>query len=318
MKIAIIYTGGTIGMEKDPISNSLQPRGIEAIQKFVMQEFSKKNISFFSTKTPIDSSDFTKERFSELALMVEQEYHYFDAFLILMGTDTMAYVSSLLSYCTEGLSKPIVFTGGQLPLLSEKSDSKDNLKEAVLGLLNQQFLNEVGIYFHHQWRRAVLSTKVETQNLEAYIAPNPNKREIDLSKMEFKIQKKIEAEFAIFKLNPFNSNNYLKKILELNILDGIVLEVFGAGNLPDFDMELKQLFKEKISKGFRVVIVTQCLRGGIQLGRYASSLVSESLGFANGGKLTTESALAKALYLSTKELNCQQFQAFFEESLRGE
>lgn len=318
MKVLVIYTGGTIGMVKDSSNNSLKPGSVQAIQEYIMSEFSTENISYINTQQEIDSSNFRLEFYAELAELIENNYTNYDAFLILMGTDTMAYVGSLLSYCTEGLTKPIVFTGGQLPLSEKKSDSKENLKGALNGIFQKEFPNEVGLFFYHKWMRAVQTTKVSSVDLDAYAIPNSNQLRVNFSSEIFRIEKKIQTNIEIFNIHPFSNNCLLKKVLSSETLNGIILVVFGLGNLPDFDNELSELFKEKINKGFRVVVVSQCLRGGVEIGKYEVSLKSKVLGFVSGEKLTVESALAKMMYLSTKPLNFQQYQAFFKESIRGE
>lgn len=318
MKILLIYTGGTIGMIKDHTTKALVPGSINTIKTFVNKEFKGNKITYTSTNKLIDSSNFNVAYYRELSTIIEENYNRYDSFLVLMGTDTMSYLSSLLSYCTQGLAKPIVFTGGQLPLSEENSDSKENLKEAIMGLLKKRFPNEVGIYFYHKWMRAVLTTKASSVDLDAYNVPNPNNTVVDFSSESFKIEKNIESEFLIVKLTPFGSFDYLKKILNIESLSGIILEAFGMGNLPDFDEELEGLFKKKIESGFRVVVVSQCVTGGVEIGKYQVSLKSNILGFFSGGFLTVESALAKMMFLSTKPLNYQQYQAFFTESIRGE
>lgn len=318
MKVLVIYTGGTIGMVKDLENNSLKPGSISAIKNFVSSEFPSEKINYISTQKEIDSSNFDLDHYYELSTIVDESYYNYDAFLILMGTDTMSYVSSLLSYCIQGLTKPIVFTGGQFPLSKENSDSKDNLKEALLGILKGEFANEVGLYFHHKWMRAVQTTKVSSVHLDAYSTPNPNLIKVDFSSEEFKVEKNISAQIEIIKLNPFSRQHFFKEILNSETLNGIILEVFGTGNLPEFDENIISLFKEKISKGLRVVVVSQCLRGGVEIGKYQASLTSDFIGFISGGNLTTESVLAKMMYLSTKQLNYQQYRGFFEESIKGE
>lgn len=318
MKLLVIYTGGTVGMVKDAKTNALVPGGVEAIQNFVVSEFKDVAIDFRETQDLIDSSNFGLAYFKELAAIIENNYTTYDAFLVLMGTDTMAYVSSLLSYCCLGLRKSIVFTGGQYPLSELNSDSKYNLKNAITRLLTNSFPLEVGVFFANQWYRAVQVTKVDTQGIEAYKVPNPSENNVDQKLSDFEISKNIEANIGVVKLVPFGNELVLTAILASNQLDGLVLEVFGAGNLPEFSTELKKLFTEKVRKGFKVVLVSQCLFGGVVLGKYGASLLAKELGFISGNTITTESAVAKMMFLHQKKLNQQQYQLFFEDSLRGE
>ncbi|NIJ44478.1 L-asparaginase [Wenyingzhuangia heitensis] len=318
MKILLIYTGGTIGMIKDKKNQSLVPNGVKPIEEFLIEEDLLHGISIKSTKQVIDSSNFGLKYFNELAVIVEQEYYNYDAFLVLMGTDTMAYVSSLLSYSIQGLNKSIVFTGGQLPLFDNKSDSKTNLKNSLLALKENRFPKEVGIYFHHKWHRAVCTTKIDSEGYDAYISPNFKSIEGIKTKKKFKVYKKIEANIVVIKLIPFGNDAILKLVLESNSFDGVVLEVFGSGNMPEFSKEIRGVFKEKISKGLKIVLVSQCLKGGITIGRYAASIQAKELEFVSAGSMTVEATVAKMLFLHDKKLNIQEYRRFFEESVRGE
>lgn len=318
MSILLIYTGGTIGMVQDKFNQSLVPGGVKPIKEFLEKEELVNGVDIVSTSDVIDSSNFGLKYFRELTVIIEQEYHNYDGFLILMGTDTMAYVSSLLSYSIEGLTKSIVFTGGQLPLLNKDSDSKNNLKNAIKGLKECTFPKEVGVYFHYKWHRAVCVTKIDSEAYDAYISPTYRLENILKTQEKFKISNNIQANIVVVKLIPFGNDEILRLILEANSFDGIVLEVFGAGNMPEFSPELKKMFKKRIQSGVKVVVVSQCLKGGVSIGRYASSTVAKELDFVSAGSMTIESTVAKMLFLHQKKLNIQQYQRIFEESIRGE
>ncbi len=320
MSTLIIYTGGTIGMIQDPMTFALIPGDVDVIKKYVDDEGIVNQLEFdiISTKEPIDSSNFNQAYFTELTIIIDENYTKYSNFLVLMGTDTMAYIASLLSYSIEGLTKPIVFTGGQNPLFLKNSDSKNNLKESILGLNSNIFPKEVGIYFNNKWHRAVSATKIDTKRDEAYITPNLKKINVSLEKEKFNIIKKLEGRIIVLKLLPYGDQDILKCILQSKVVDGIILEVFGSGNIPLFNDEIKNIFKEKIKKGLKVVVISQCLKGEIEKGKYQASLDIDHLGFISGGSMTTESASAKLLYLLSKKKNAQQFKEFFELSIRGE
>ena len=166
--ILIIYTGGTIGMVKDVSTGALIPGGVEPIKSFVLNQQLTHFVDIVSTNIQIDSSDFNYLYITELLNIIEINYRNYDGILVLMGTDTMAYISSLVSYCISGLSKPIVFTGGQDPLFVVESDSKINLKNSIDGLHLGNFPNEVGVCFYNTWYRAVNVTKVDSKGYKAY------------------------------------------------------------------------------------------------------------------------------------------------------
>lgn len=318
MKILVVYTGGTIGMIQNKKNQSLEPGGVIPIKEFLKREKLFQNIDIVSFETPIDSSNFGLETYNELATVLEKKYNSYDSFLILMGTDTMAYVSSLLSYCIDGLSKPILFTGGQESLYVENSDSIDHLKESIEGLKKNKFPKEVGVYFAQKWFRSVSVTKIDAQGKEAYSIPYKNDNVYKNEQKPFAIEKTIEAKIGVIQLIPFGNEEVLGAILESNALDGLVLETFGAGNMPDFSPKLKKLFTIKVKKGLKVVLVSQCLKAKVSVGRYQSSLMAQELDFVSAGSLTTESTVAKMMYLHPKKLNIQQYQSFFEDSIRGE
>lgn len=305
-------------MVKDELTSSLKAGGVTPIKEFLKSEQLNKWTTVVSTKKAIDSSNFGVCYFEELALIIEENYQKYDSFLVLMGTDTMAYVSSLLSYCIKGLDKSILFSGGQFPLNNKNSDSKENLREALIGLSKNKYPKEVGVYFANKWHRAVGVTKIDTNGLDAYLVPNFNSKNWIREKESLKITKNIKAKIGVVKLIPFGNEEVLRAILESNKLNGLILEVFGTGNMPDFSEELQKLFTIKVNKGLKVVLVSQCLKGEVSIGKYASSLNAQKLGFVSGSNLTVESCVAKMMFLHRKKLNPQQYQSFFEDSIRGE
>lgn len=318
MKVLVIYTGGTIGMVKNLKTGSLEPGDVNTINQFIKSESLSNDVDIISTNRLIDSSNFNISDFQELAQIISSYYHQYKAILILMGTDTMAYVSSLLSYCVSGLGKSIVFTGGQSPLYQDNSDSKRNLKESIINLSNHNFPKEVGIYFNKKWHRAVNAIKVDSQNDDAYATPNYRDVLLNFNESKFELFTSISSKVSVFKFLPWQNLEILKLILDSNLNQGIVLEAYGAGNLPCFDDELVQKFEKSIKKGLRVVVVSQCLKGGVKVGAYAASKQIEALNFINGGSMSLESASAKLLYCLGKKMNIQEISSFFDISFRGE
>ncbi|MDO3695424.1 asparaginase domain-containing protein [Wenyingzhuangia sp. chi5] len=317
MKILVVYTGGTLGMVKDEISGALKPGSIKGIEHFLEKENFLNHCHLTSTSTLVDSSNFNKKYYSELSVIIKQNYSKYDAFLVLMGTDTMAYISSLLSFCISGLAKPIIFTGGQKTLYEQDSDSVKNLKGAIQKLIENKFPNEVGIYFSEQWHRAVCTTKHHTKDFDAYVSIINHSYIADLSE-EFSVVTKVSANPVIIKITPFNDENLLFTLLKDQKINIIILEIFGSGNMPEFSEGLKRLFKERINEGLKVVVTSQCMYGGLEIGRYESSLNISSLGVLNAGSMTKESIVGKLMFLVEKKLNIQEFRTIFENSVRGE
>lgn len=317
MKILVVYTGGTLGMVKDEVSGALKPGSIKGIEYFIEKENLLDCCDLISMNNLVDSSNFNKKYYSELSIIIKENYLTYDAFLVLMGTDTMAYISSLLSFCISGLSKPIIFTGGQKTLYEQDSDSVKNLKGAIQGLIANKFLKEVGIYFARKWHRAVCATKHHTKDFDAYVSINNNIYQPDLNE-EFNIVTNVSANLVVIKITPFDEENLLSTLLKDKNINIIILEIFGSGNMPDFSGALKKLFKERINQGLKVVVSSQCMYGGLEIGRYESSLNISSLGFLNAGSMTKESTVGKLMFLVEKKLNIQEFRINFENSVRGE
>lgn len=305
-------------MVKDNKKGCLVPGGVMGVTNFLREEELEKEIDVVSTKKVIDSSNFGLKCYSELANIIKKEYQNYDGFLILMGTDTMSYVSSLLSYCINGLSKSIVFTGGQLPLISKDSDSVKNLINSIRGIKENKFPSEVGIYFHEQWHRAVCSTKIDSDGFDAYHSYKDKNFPKFKNDTIFDICTLVKGDVVVVKLTPFGNEAILDLILKSNSFSGIILEAFGAGNIPEFSIALKDQFKKRIKQGLKVVVKSQCLKGGVSIGKYATSIEAKELGFISGGNMTTESIVAKMLFLFNKKLNIKEYESFFEDSLKGE
>ena len=314
----IVYTGGTIGMVQEEKTGRLVPSDIKSVQSFIEQMNIESSLDITTIEPAIDSSNIQKNHIEGLLEIIHLNYQKYKGFLILMGTDSMAYVSALLSYCIEGLTKPIIFTGSQLPLFEDQTDAKSNLTFAVQGLINNAFPKEVGICFHQKWHRAVQANKVDAQGFDAFWSPNFVSETFKLPKADLYVQKNITANVAVYKCLPYQNTEILKTMLQSEFLDALLIEAFGSGNMPEFDVELKELFQQKIAEGLQVVLLTQCPKGSVLMGAYQTGMAAKELGFLDGKHLTTESALAKISYLISKKLKTKNIRDSFEKSLRGE
>ncbi|MCK5814438.1 MAG: asparaginase [Flavobacteriaceae bacterium] len=335
-KILLIYTGGTIGMIREMKTGALKAFDFDNLLIHI-PELSQLNCSLESVsfETPIDSSNMNTHYWVQLLEIVEVDYHKYDGFVILHGSDTMSYTASALSFMIENLSKPIIFTGSQLPIGDIRTDAKENLitsiEIAASQIKGKPILSEVCLYFEYKLYRANRTTKVSSEQFEAYDSPNypclaesgvhlkfnetHQKPPSRFKKVKF--HKKIETQVVILKLFPGITESVIKSILEIEELKGVVLETFGSGNAPT-EKWFIQLLKKTLNKGIKIVNVTQCLSGNVVLGLYETSIQLQNIGLISGKDITTESALAKTMYLLGKKVPNAQFKQIFETPLRGE
>ena len=335
--ILIVYTGGTIGMIKDYKTGALKAfdfsRIIDKIPELEQLDCEIESISF---DEPIDSSNMNTEYYINIVEIIEANYTNFDGFVILTGSDTMAYTSSAISFMIENLQKPIIFTGSQLPIGDLRTDAKENLitsiEIAASRRNNKPIISEVCLYFEYKLYRANRTTKISAEQFEAFASKNYpalaesgvhlNFNENVLLKSIFFdkqliIRKKLVIDVVILKLFPGITEIVVAAILNIKNLKGVVLETYGAGNAPNKPWFL-DLIKKAIQDKIKVVNVTQCSGGSVILGHYDTSVGLKSIGVISGIDMTTESAIAKLMYLLSEDLTDKSFKNYFQKSLRGE
>ena len=336
-KILLIYTGGTIGMVKDSKTGVLHTfnfnKLLTHIPEINLLNCSIKSISF---DEPIDSSNMNISNWIQLAEIIENNYHDFDGFVVLHGSDTMSYTASAISFMFENLTKPIIFTGSQLPIGDLRTDAKENLITSIQIASSQEYekpiVSEVCLYFEYKLYRANRTTKVNAEHFEAFESLNfPPLGEsgvhLKFSKQllfkpkdinePLKVRKKLDNNIVILKIFPGITETVVNTILSINNLKGVIIETYGAGNAPT-ETWFVNLLHKTIKKGVHVVNVSQCIGGSVILGHYETSAHLKKIGIINGKDITTESALAKLMYLLGENIPKTEFKAIFERSLRGE
>lgn len=334
--ILLIYTGGTIGMVKDYESNTLKPFDFKKLEKNIPELGQLDcNIDTVSFKDPIDSSNMKINHWVNIANLIESHYESHDGFVVLHGSDTMSYTASALSYMLENLSKPVIFTGSQLPIGDLRTDAKENLITAIqiasLRKKESPLIREVCLYFEYKLYRANRTTKINAEHFEAFASLNyPDLAESGVhlkvyeenllktnTRKKLKVHKKMDANVAILKLFPGVGETLLKSVLSTPNLRALVLETYGAGNAPTEDWLVSEL-SIAIKKGIHIINVTQCSGGSVLMGQYETSQQLKKLRIINGKNITTEAAITKLMYLLGTEVSPKLFKTVFETSLRGE
>ena len=334
--ILIIYTGGTIGMIQDPKTLSLKPFNLAHLLETIPElERFNFNIHSSSFDEPIDSSNATPELWSHLVSIIHDNYEKYVGFVILHGTDTMAYTASALSFSLEGLSKPVVITGSQLPIGMLRTDGKENLISSIeiAATLPQIFAEnrgEVCIYFDGFLFRGNRTIKSSTQHFEAFESPNfPALAEVGVDvkfDLDHFLQKRHEPfnakkEFAdavgVLYLFPGITMDTVKAIFSNPKNQVYIMCTFGSGNGPTND-EFLEFLEFQINQGKVILNITQCDRGAVDQGKYESSGSYKKIGIIGGLDMTFEAAITKAMFLLGQGFSGEELKYKLTESICGE
>lgn len=309
-KVLLIYTGGTIGMVQDS-DGSLQPFAMERIYD-ALPVLHRTNYDIDSCQLDriIDSSNMTPEFWADIADIIERNYDNYDGFVVLHGTDTMAYTASALSFMFKNLTKPIVLTGSQLPLGMLRSDGRENIICALeIASCQQKQIPEVTIFFESHLYRGNRSTKVSAENFDAFASfnyPSLAKAGIKISYKEhlflpmptekLKVRKHFDHRIAVLKLFPGISESVVRSIVRTPDLQGLIIETFGSGNAPTEDWFINSL-QEALERDIIVLNITQCKAGAVQMRQYQTSCDMDRIGVIGGHDITVEAAVTKMMYL---------------------
>lgn len=323
-------------MYEDPSNGSLKPFDFTKILQHIPEikgyGYAIESISF---DPPIDSSDIDTRTWTRLAEIIEREYAHFDGFVILHGTDTMAYSASALSFMLEDLNKPVIFTGAQLPIGALRTDGKENLITSIIIAAAKEYgkplVPEVCIYFESKLSRGNRTTKFSAEHFNAFQSANypylakagvhlVYSREFIQNPGKFltlKVHKKLDNRIGILKLFPGMQVELMDATLQLEGLRGLILETYGAGNAPTAPWFLEKI-QRAIDRGVIIMDVSQCSRGSVEMGRYETSRALLNAGVISGYDITTEAAITKMMVLLAQDLEADEVKMLLNKSLKGE
>ena len=336
--ILIIYTGGTIGMKEDPTDGTLKPFDLSQIMEEVPElgKFAVR-IDSYTFNPLIDSSDVEPSLWVNLAELIHEKYEDYDGFVILHGTDTMAYSASTLSFMLEGLTKPVIFTGSQLPIGVPRTDGKENLISAVeIAAAKDETgharVPEVCIFFDSKLLRGNRSTKFSAEAFNAFASPNcPPLAEAGINiryntdlirkpiywDAQLRVQTHLDTRVSILKVHPGMTPQVMRSVVTDPGTRAVIMETYGSGNALSKDWFV-DIVKEANDMGKILLNVTQCKSGTVNMNLYATGVTLKNAGVISGLDITTEAALGKLFCLMGRSEDNSRVKALLEKDLCGE
>jgi L-asparaginase len=336
-KVLLIYTGGTIGMNRNPQTGALEPFDFEHLLLRVpeLKQFNMQ-IDTHQFNPPIDSSDMSPQLWTDLSHVIADNYDQYDGFVVLHGTDTMAYTASALSYMLENLTKPVIFTGSQLPIGQLRTDGKENLITSIeIAAAKDEEgharVPEVGIYFNGHLLRGNRTTKQSADEFNAFESfnfPHLVDAGVNITYHEERILKpdwnnpmtphfRLDNNVIIFSLFPGIREDLIRHIIHTPNLKAIVMRTFGSGNAPQRPWLLNAL-KEGSKNGKVIVNISQCMQGCVEMGRYDTGFQLKEAGVVSGYDSTVESAVTKLMFLQSHYNDPEKVRDMMNRSIRGE
>lgn len=334
--ILLIYTGGTIGMCADPATGALRPMDLVHLEEQV-PELRRIAVDLASVAfdRPLDSSDMRPADWVRIAELIGTHYDRFDGFVVLHGSDTMAYTASALGFLLEGLNKPVILTGSQLPIGTIRTDAKENLITAIEVAAakdeeGRPMVPEVAIYFEYRLMRGNRTVKVHAERFEAFRSPDyPVLAEAGVhlrydraaimpwTPGPLKVHDRMDDRVAVIRLFPGIQGEWVRHALSFPGLRAAVLTTFGSGNAPT-DKRLLDALRDARDRGIVLLNVTQCVGGRVEQGRYATSRALVDMGVVPGSDMTVEAAITKVMFLLGKEQGTEGLMRALAIPIRGE
>lgn len=336
-KVLLIYTGGTIGMGHNPDTGALEPLNFDhLLSNFPEFALLPTEVDTYQFTPPIDSSDMSLRRWAQLVRIIADNYEAYDGFVVLHGTDTMAYTASALSFMLENLTKPVILTGSQLPIGQLRTDGKENLLTSIelaaaFGEDGRPMVPEVCIYFSGRLLRGNRSTKESADGFNAFNSFNyPHLCEAGVE-FQFNPHYILKPDYSkpmiphmsmdpnvvVFSLFPGIQENVVRHMLDAPELRGIVMRSFGSGNAPQKPW-LMRLLKDATQRGVTVVNISQCVAGFVKMGRYDTGFQLQDAGVVGGGDSTVESAITKLMFLQAHYKDVRAIRSLMGRSICGE
>jgi L-asparaginase len=334
-RVLIIYTGGTIGMMVDPRSGALRPMDLQHLEEHVPElERIPVKLDAISFEHPIDSSDMGTADWVRIAQLVGEQYEHYDGFVVLHGSDTMAYTASALSYLLEGLNKPVILTGSQLPIGTIRTDGKENLLTAIEIAGAKEFgrsiVQEVAVYFEYSLYRGNRTVKVHAERFEAFRSPNwpvlaeagvriryDHQALLTPRSGPLNVHTQMSEEVGVIRLFPGIRADWVEHALHAPALKAAVITTFGSGNGPTGAPFLNAL-RGAVDRGILLVNTTQCIGGRVAQGHYATSKAFADMGIISAHDMTLEASITKLMFLLGRGASAKELHRSYGTAICGE